>query len=114
MSEALGNPEHPRRTRGTPGSVAWVHGFPDASGYKKRERKRKVEQSEMETIKARLAKLEEFATADQPSQWLEATPEATPPSQRRSNVASMELAQPDLTAPRYPVDTITEADNPQV
>ena len=63
----------------------------------------------METIKATLAKLEEFATAGQPSQWLEATPEATPPSQRRSSVASMELAQPDLTAPRYPVDTITEA-----
>ena len=33
MTEALGNPYHPGRTRGTPASVAWVHGFPGAGGY---------------------------------------------------------------------------------
>ncbi len=29
---ALGNPEHPGRTRGTPGSILWKVGFPDAGG----------------------------------------------------------------------------------
>ena len=41
----------------------------------------------------------------------EATREATPPSQRRSSVASNDLivAQPEFTAPSYPVDAITES-----
>ena len=30
LTMALGNPEHPGRTRGTPGSVPWKAGFPDA------------------------------------------------------------------------------------
>ena len=34
--------------------------------------------------------------------------EATPPSQRKSSVASTELVRPDITAPRYPVDGITQ------
>ena len=34
LTMALGNPEHPGRTRGTPGSVPWKAGFPDAGGYK--------------------------------------------------------------------------------
>ena len=34
LTEALGNPEHPGRTRGTSGSVPWVHGFPDNGGYR--------------------------------------------------------------------------------
>ena len=44
----------------------------------------------------------------------EASPEATPPYQRRSSVASTELLQPEhaLTAPsNYPVDAITESQN---
>src|SRR3990170_3192474 len=34
LTEALGNPEHPRRTRGIPGSVPWVVGFPGSCGYR--------------------------------------------------------------------------------
>ena len=34
LTMALGNPEHPGRTRGTPGSLSWKAGFPDAGGYK--------------------------------------------------------------------------------
>ena len=30
LTQALGNPEHPGRTRGTPGSVSCKAGFPDA------------------------------------------------------------------------------------
>ena len=60
LARALGNPEHPGRTRGTPGSVSWVHGFPDSGGYKSRERKWKVEASEMENLNARIAKLDEL------------------------------------------------------
>ena len=59
LTEALGNPEHPGRTRGTPGSVAWKVGFPGAGGYKIRERKRKWELSEMQKLNARVLKLEE-------------------------------------------------------
>ena len=120
LTEALGNAEHPGRTRGTSGSVPWLHGFPKSGGYRSRERKKKEEASEMQKLSARLAKLEELesqrATA-QPSQRHEdpsfdtAPAEATPPSQRRSSVASTELVQPDFTAPRYPVDSITEAEH---
>ena len=53
LTMALGNPEHPGRTRGTPGSIAWKVGFPGAGGYKTRERKRKRELSEMQKLNAR-------------------------------------------------------------
>ena len=113
LTEALGNPEHPGRTRGTSGSVPWKYGFPDAGGYKSRERKRKKELSEMQQLNARVKALEERHRVD------EATQEATPPSQRRSSVASTELelvvAQPKLTAPTsYPVDAITEIQDVQL
>ena len=58
-TKALENPEHPGRTRGTPGSIAWKVGFPDAGGYKTQERRRKVEQSELQELKARVRSLEE-------------------------------------------------------
>ena len=58
----------------------------------------------MQKLNARVQALEERHRAD------EATLDATPPSQRRSSVASTELiAQPYLTASRYPVDEITES-----
>ena len=41
LTMALGNPEHPGPTRGTPGSVPWKAGFPDAGGYKSQERRKK-------------------------------------------------------------------------
>ena len=47
LTEALGNPEHPGRTRGTFGSVPWVHVFPDSGGYRSRERKKKDNATEM-------------------------------------------------------------------
>ena len=73
----------------------------------------------MERLSARLAKLEELGSqraTGQPSQQHEdpcfdAAPEATPPSQRRSGMASTDLVQPDFTTPRYPVDSITEAEH---
>ena len=73
----------------------------------------------MQKLSARLAKLEELESqraTGQPSQRHEdhsfdTAPEATPPSQRRSSVASTELVQLDFTAPRYPVDSITEAEH---
>ena len=42
----------------------------------------------MQKLNANIAKLEELATAGQPSQRHEATPEATPPSQQGSSVGS--------------------------
>ena len=61
---------------------------------------------------AKLEALESQRATGQPSQRhedpsLETTHDATPPSQRRSSVASTELVHPDSTAPRYPVDGIT-------
>ena len=32
LTMVLGNPEHPGRTRGTPGSIPWKVGFTDAGG----------------------------------------------------------------------------------
>ncbi|KAE8811351.1 Receptor-like protein 12 [Hordeum vulgare] len=112
LTEALGNADHPGRTRGTPGSIPWKVGFPDAAGYRCRARKRKAELSDRQKINARLQILEELESeraADQPSKQHETTPEFTPPSQWRSNVVSTELVQPDFMATSYPVDTITES-----
>ena len=71
-----------------------------------------MEQSKLQELKARVRKLEERDAENQqlrdPAQ--DATPEATPPSQQRSSVASTELVQqPDLTGPSYPVDFITDS-----
>ena len=99
LTMALGNPEHPGRTRGTPGSVPWKAGFPDAGGYKSQERRKKVEQIQIQKLHERVQALEEreVARSKRPA---ETTPEATPPSQWRSSVASTELLQePVLTAP---------------
>ena len=41
LTMALGNPEHPGRTRGTPGTIPWKVGFPDVGGYKSHERRKK-------------------------------------------------------------------------
>ena len=112
LTEALGNPEHPGRTRGKLGSIAWKVGFLGAGGYKTRERRRKLEQCELQKLNARVRKLEEQVESQRGA---EATPKATPPSQRRSGVASAELVQqPDFTAPIFPVDAITEAQHCQL
>ena len=108
LTVALGNPEHPGRTRGTPGSVPWKASFSDAGGYKSQERRKKVEQIQIQKLHERVQALEERDG----NLHAETTPEATPPSQRRSSVASTELLQPEhvLTAPpSYPVDAITES-----
>ena len=44
LTMALGNPEHPGWTQGTPGSMPWKVGFPNAGGYKTHERRKKLEQ----------------------------------------------------------------------
>nr|BDI54562.1 transposon protein, putative, CACTA, En/Spm sub-class [Triticum aestivum] len=118
LTMAHGNPEHPGRTRGTPGSIPWKVGFPDAGGYKTHERRKKLEQDQMQALHERVMGLEEREevreAADRNKRPAKASPKATPPSQQRSSVASTELLQPEhvLTAPAsYPVDGITESQN---
>ena len=70
-----------------------------------------MEQTQIQKLHERVQALEErdVARSKRPA---ETTPEATPPSQWRSSVASTELLQPEhvLTAPAsYPVDAITES-----
>ena len=72
-----------------------------------------MQQTELQALKARVQGIEE-REANRSKRTAEASPEATPPSQRRSSVASTELLQlePALTAPAsYPVDAITESQN---
>ena len=72
-----------------------------------------MQQTELQALHARVQAIEE-REANRSKRLAEASPEATPPSQRRSSVASTELLQPELvlTAPAsYPVDAITEAQN---
>ena len=67
-----------------------------------------MEQTPIQKLHERVPALEERDG----NRHSETTPEATPPSQRRSSVASTELLQPEhvLTAPTsYPVDAITES-----
>ena len=89
LTMALGNPEHPGRTRGTPGSLPWRAGFPDAGGYKSHERRKKMEQTKLQALRARIQAIEE-REANRDKRIAEASPEATLPSQRRSSVASTE------------------------
>ena len=68
----------------------------------------KVEQTQIQKLHERVQALEERDG----NRHAETTPKATPPSQRRSSVASTELLQPEhvLTAPAsYPMDAITES-----
>ena len=81
LTMALGNPEHPGRTRGTPGSVPCKAGFPYAGGYKCQERRKKVEHSQLQALHARVQAIEE-REANHSKRPAEASPEATPPSQR--------------------------------
>ena len=67
-----------------------------------------MEQTQIQKPHERVQALEERDA----NRHAETTPEATPPSQRRSSVASTELLQLEhvLTAPAsYPVDAITES-----
>ena len=84
LTMALGNPEHPGRTRGTPGSIPWKVGFPDAGGYKTHERRKKLEQDQLQALHKRVMGLEdreeEREVADRSKRPTEASPEATPPS----------------------------------
>ena len=59
LTMALGNPEHPGWTRGTPGSVPWKAGFLGAGGYKCQERRKKVQQAQMQALQARVQAIEE-------------------------------------------------------
>ena len=68
-----------------------------------------MEQSELEQLKARVLKLEEREDVEN-QQLRDPAQEATPPSQRRSGMASTKLVQqPDLTGPSYPMDFITDS-----
>ena len=59
LTMALENPEHPGWTRGMPGSIPWKTGFPDAGGYKCHERRKKVEQTQLQALHARVEAIEE-------------------------------------------------------
>ena len=68
-----------------------------------------MEQIQIQRLHERVQVLEErdVARSNRPT---ETTPEATPPSQRRSSVASTELLQLEHATPAsYPVDAITES-----
>ena len=75
---ALGNPEHPGRTRGTPGSIPWKVGFPDAGGYKTHKRRKKLEQDQLQALHERVMGLqereEEREAADHSKRPAEASP----------------------------------------
>ena len=84
----------------------WVSG---RMGLQNQERRRKAEHSQLQALHERVQGLEE-READRSKRPAEASPEATPPSQRRSSVASTEKTQqlePVFTC--YPVDAITES-----
>ena len=70
-----------------------------------------MELTQIQALQARVDAIEE-REANRSKRTAEASPEATPPSQWRSSVASTELLQPEhaLTAhASYPVDAITES-----
>ena len=123
LTKALGNKEHPGRTRGTEGSVPWKDGFPEClESYRSRERKKKQEKSRIELIEERLMRQEQKIESLQSQQntgpsrrqledplLVTAGPS---PSQRKSSVASTEFRGDEAQiTPRYPVDDITGKEN---
>jgi hypothetical protein len=120
LTRALGNDEHPRRTRTTPGSKPWKLGFPverkkflDRSRQRRKEREADRMSQIEEQLKRHIDMLNRMSqqgtAASQPQ--IEATHDATgPPSQRKSSVASTDLpGDDDEPAIHYPVDDITES-----
>ncbi|KAK1686542.1 hypothetical protein QYE76_047390 [Lolium multiflorum] len=117
LTRALGNPEHPGRTRTIPGGKPWCIGFPaETKKYPDRSRQR-----QKDVVQERVAKLEEqvrmimsgsvTVTQPQPNPRIEEVAfDATGQgSQRKSSVASMELPGDDADvdpqmAPPSPVD----------
>ena len=72
-----------------------------------------MQQTELQALHARVQAVEQ-REGDRNKRLAEASPKATPPSQRRSSVASTEILQPEhaLMAPAsYPVDASTESQN---
>ena len=68
-----------------------------------------MQQTQMQALQARVQAIEE-REENGSKRTAEASPEATPPSQRRSSVASTELPQLEHAATAsYPVDAITES-----
>jgi hypothetical protein len=133
LTRALGNPEHPGRTRTIPGGKPWCIGFPaETKKYPDRSRQR-----QKDVVQERVAKLEEqvrmimsgsvTVTQPQPNPRIEEVAfDATGQgSQRKSSVASTELpgddadvdpqmappspVDPQMPSDLYPVDFITES-----
>jgi hypothetical protein len=133
LTRALGNPEHPGRTRTIPGGKPWCIGFPaETKKYPDRSRQR-----QKDVVHERVAKLEEqvrmimsgsvTVTQPQPNPQIEEVAfDATGQgSQRKSSVASTELpgddahvdpqmappspVDPQMPSDLYPVDFITES-----
>nr|BDI54685.1 transposon protein, putative, CACTA, En/Spm sub-class [Triticum aestivum] len=112
LTRALGNPEHPRRTRGK-GAIPWYEGFSDWNNdYRTRarkkiaeEKKRKMEEEQRKRDYERLQGLE--ASQEELLQQLANDPalDSTAPSMPRSSVGS---TPDDAMLGRYPVDDITE------
>ena len=137
LTRALGNPEHPGRTRGK-GAISWFEGFSDWNAdYRTRarkkiaeEKKRKMEEEQRKRDYERLQGLEasqaelvvkfqrqqeqiDSLTQQRGSQQLQQLAndpalDSTAPSMPRSSVGS---APDDAMLGRYPVDDITENTN---
>jgi hypothetical protein len=120
LTRALGNDEHPGRTRTTPGSKPWKLGFPverkkflDRSRQRRKERKAdrmSLIEQELKRQSDLLNRISQQGTAASQPQIEVAHGATSPPSQRKSSVASTDLPEDDdEPAIRYPVDDITES-----
>ena len=121
LTYALGNKEHPGRTRGI-GVIPWKHGFKDdISSYRSRKRKKAEVEDRMRELEAtvaaqgsRIAEMEENQEQRlkvallqiQAAPGKEATHDTTPPT-LRSSIGSIDQAPVQETL-RHPVDQITQ------
>ena len=103
LTKALGNKEHPGRTRGIGSKVGWKHGFPDAAGqYKTRDRyKKTLEEQIQEQVKVQFEKMWNEKEKERAALMLIEQP--TSPGFRSS------VGSTHVDSQRYPVDDITEA-----
>lgn len=105
LTYALGNAEHTGRTRGV-GVVPWKYGFSgDLETYRSRCRSKAVVAEKIHSLENRIMSLE--AAVGQRSDQPAANVEISPPSQRRSSVASTEHPNLGADRPRDPIDDIT-------
>ena len=104
LTKALGNKEHSGRTRGIGSKVGWKHGFPEAAGYRSRDRyKKTLEEQIQEHVKFQFEKMWNEKEQEKAAERMVIEQPTSSPGFRSS------VGSTHADSQKYPVDEITDA-----